>query len=353
MRKWKLLLLKPRLTPIITGFVIAQCLLAVVGTKLEKIFTVDANLPQIFSGGHAYASYHAHHINDTEKIKKTVPKVVMIGGSVTREAVILDENFADKFNTLHGAPINFKNLGSSSQTLFEGISLLETMSLSKGSVVIFQMSFKRMQYSYIDLKSHFSKPKILFLDNTWLHKQLKLHDQLITKLTPKVLRYKLPLVKFYTGKKCKLYELLDRSSNCYSNTEITRHGYKTTRMTQKRKEIYVDDMFRVIRPKYLLNHNYSFNILENYLKRLKDKEINVILLEYPVDSTEFDVNNKIRANSDYINKVQKLAMFAEYYDLLQLSTLTNDDLRDSQHMLTTGKDKVTIKLMHILNKYIH
>lgn len=316
--------------------------------KIESLWLQDLKIENVYVGDSSYAAYRALTAN-----KIGLKTVVMIGGSVTREASLLDAQMERLFYSTYNQPIQFLNLGSSDQTLAEGAAIVKTLELAPGSIVFIQLSFKRLDYSPEKYRAEYFRPNMAMLDYSIMNNVLNYSDVFMRSITPQIILNRNSFHNMEKEKHCNHKDLISMSSPCYTARKIIRHGYEeSNRLDENAKKVYLDEIKNIVFPNYLKNGEFSATVLQELLLYIKQIGAIPVLIEYPVSDIEKPLNIKVRKDTDYIKQVSALSNDIAYLDWSFDSDFVEQDFYDTQHMLMSGKQKLSEKLLqNVKNNY--
>jgi hypothetical protein len=224
------------------------------------------------------------------------------------------------------------------------------MDLKPGSLVLLQTTFKKLHFSRKQLVEEYFSPKMPYLNYTFLSAELDFTLRVARFLWPDVLAYSVPLKRFMKGKKCNFIAALDaQHPRCYKeNRNIKRQRWHTQQWSSHKKSLQVDNIELKYFPLYQENGLFSVSVLEAFLMRAVSRGLVPILVEYPVDPSEYVLTEKVRNTTDYMRHIARLKKYAPYYDLIHMEGISASDFGDNHHPLDKGKIKITSRIMEII-----
>ncbi|MES2675610.1 MAG: hypothetical protein V4660_15315 [Pseudomonadota bacterium] len=334
----------PHWGPFVFAILTITLFLYGIEARIESLWLQKLKIENIFVGDASYAAFYAHR---DENIN--LKSVVMIGGSVTREASLRDDEMEQLFYTKSGQHFQFLNLGSSDQSLLESAAILKTLNLAPGSIVFIQISFKKLTYSRENLREEYFRPRMAMLDYSMLNSFLSYSDIFMRLITPKIILNRNPFHNMEKEKKCGHVDLLFDSSACYYANEVIRHKYeKVETLSLDSKKKLANNMENTMLPAYLKNNQFSSQVLREIVTQLKAINVTPILIEYPVSEVERPLDLHVRSETDYLQKIAVLFSDVIYLDWALDPDFKVEDFVDLQHMLISGKQKLSNKLLNYI-----
>lgn len=343
---YKSLFVTPIVLAIITIFIVAslahRTLINIWGSleKSESVYTND----------HTYVM---HQALKNRGLKQKL--VVFIGGSVTREGTLLDRDMQDLyFAKKTDDNIKFLNLGSSDQSLLESLRLLKTINIPPGSIVYIQFSFKKLNYGPIQYKKDIAEPRLPLLSSQDIYNKASYYDHVIYHLTPDLILGKAFWNLFIQNKNCKIRQLFVKNSSCYKDNPVTRSIYKEeNRMTLEKKYEYVQNIKNVVYPEFIRSCNFSADLISETVDYVKSQRAIPVLIEYPISTTEYQLYKTAESEVTYQERYKEIASKALVLNLAFEKGFLEEDFFDSQHLLPSGKAKVSSLVMKHITQILN
>ncbi|RLJ18939.1 hypothetical protein DJ031_09585 [bacterium endosymbiont of Escarpia laminata] len=342
-------LLKPRLLPLVLASISFAFLLYMVGDYFRFLVLKQFTLQQHFVDGSTYVSHIATRYTPTEKLT-----IVMLGGSVTREGTLPDGKVEQMWHEAYGIEIDFINLGSSSQTIFESLALLATMDTPKKFIVVQQFSYKKLDSGPDLLRQEYLSPRMTYLDYSSLESYLSHSDHFLRTFMPDLLLYAGPIRQYLGERECSLIALLsmDGRIRCFRNKKVKRRYYADKEsMTFDKKKSYVLDMQRDIIPNYEKNAGFNIVVMKEMSRLVKERGGKLVFAIYPFDDAENELNKAITGTDRYRELAGELAGNI-FFDIQQAGSFSDKDFYDSQHMTSSGKTRFSRLLIEDIHAIV-
>ncbi|MFO1389034.1 hypothetical protein [Cellvibrio sp.] len=336
-----------KLLPLLLAMASLLLLVFMLGRHMNGIW-MNTNVSNVFVDDTTYVMHEALiHSNDSN------PVVVFIGGSVTREATIIDGDFSAFYMERFGVNQKFLNLGSSNQTLAESAALISSLKLKPGSIVFIQFSYKKLGYGEAEYNKELFRPNMPLLDYSAVRQELSYYDKVLHIFTPKILLGRNFWHYFEAKRGCSHLQLVSMESTCYESRDVVRSYYKEeNRMTSVKKDEYVNNIKNLTFKEYRKNREFSEKILSNTIRMILGSGATPVLIEYPIDEREKELYSLAKNDPEYKEIFERLSKNAEHFDLVSNQIFVSNDFYDSQHMLKSGKQKSTELIAVFTNNLI-
>lgn len=327
--------------PLLLALLTFSLALLLVITKLEHVFFDELPMERTHIDDYSYLSY------SVAKFKtESVPTFIMLGGSVARESTLLDGEFEEYFKKKYGRQIKFRNFAGSNQTVSESLAIANTLPLPKGSVVFVHTTFKKFDLSKESLLEEYFRPRIIGLNYKSHSEFVDLSGRIFRALMPRILLYRGPINYFIEMRKCKWLELISLDSECYRPEKVTRHRYSSV-MSLAEKESYVKNLRQYLEK---FREHYLFN-MQIYIKLhdiLQARGVETVFVDYPTAPSEKHLDMEARSATEYPQVTKQLSNLSIYLNWVNKPGYLEDDFRDSQHMLDSGKRKFSASLAEFI-----
>jgi len=330
-------LLRPHWQPLLAAIVCLILGLSSGGMYFKHLTLKSLSLPQQYVDDSSYISHIATRFTPQNKLT-----IILLGGSVTREATLQDDVIEKLWQEKYSEDIDFINIGSSNQSLFESLALLTTMGIPKNSIIVQQFSYKKINTNLDALKSEYLTPRTTYLDYSLLEPMLSFSDIIQRKLTPDLLLFAGPIRNYLAKRGCGYISLVSHEgrSRCYKDKIIKRFHYSGIKpMSKLEKTKYLREMQREVIPNYKRNYKLSIETLSKISNLVHSNGGKLVLAIYPFDQLEKEINDII-TSSDLYNKVysesNRLGKILHYGNS---SDFSHDDFYDTQHLTLSGKNK--------------
>lgn len=339
----------PRLLPLTAAFATALLISWLLDGYLDTLLQQRFSIENRFVDG---ASFVSHRLLEPREGADFT--VVMLGGSVTREAALPETELHAQAQQRFGMNVAFLNLASSSQTLGESLGILDTLALPGPALVVQQFSFKVLDFAPRDLEREYLAPRITGMRNAALSEGLSFETRLQHALMPTVLLYRGAIASYLSGRQCHPIMLLARAGRefCFRPIPVRRSYYaERDRLSAEAKADYVNDIRHTRLAAFRENRTFSMNTVERIVRLANARGMNVVLVNPPVDPAETSLEREAD-RAGFAQLARQAKALARYVDLRFRPEFSAEDFRDSQHLLDSGKEKYSAILLSLIDEQL-
>lgn len=316
---------------------------------LEHLTEDRLSLEQRFVDGTSYVSHRVAN----ERFDADL-NLVLLGASVTRESVLPDAELERRLAAVHGGSVRVRNLGCTNQTLQESYAILASLDAPPGTVVLMQSSFRKLNKDAAWYRDELLAPRFT---NVEFESVLRFHGPVQAALyhaTPDLLRVRTPISHYLEVRSCALATLWDpqASAHCLRPIRVVRHFYsRETQLSPGQKRSYVAEVEATRLPEAVAHHEEGYRWLGRLRDLAAERGFRYVLLDYPVAPLARPMERRVRAMIDYESSVEPLAGTARW-DLAFDPDFADRDYHDTYHLIGSGKDKLSEKLIDRMRKLL-
>ena len=340
----------PRLIPLAaaltTVFVISWLLDGYLDALLHERFQMENRFVDD-------ASFISHRLLEEREAADLT--VVMLGGSVTREATLPEDELRAEARRRFGMNIAFLNLAGSNQSLGESLGIIDTLDLSPPTLLVQQFSFKMLDFAAEDLEREYLAPRITGLESAALSDGVDRTIRVQRALMPPVLLYRGAIAHYLTERRCHPVRLLVQvgREHCFRPIAVRRHYYtEGDRLSPQDKADYANDIRYTLLPRFRENREFSMTIVEQIVRLGRTRGMDAMLVNHPVDPAEASLSREADS-AGFDELIERGEALARYVDLRFRSEFEADDFRDSMHLLRSGQEKYSAILLSLIHEEIH
>jgi len=281
------------------------------------------------------------------------PKVVIVGGSVAREATPLDAEMRALISDRYGRDVDFFNLGSSNQSTLSSLVIVQSLAWRPGDVLVVQYSFKKLDTPAAVIRSEYLDPPVV---DAWtgmfrheMPSGIHFGDRLLHELLPDVLLHRSFINNFLELRGCGPINLVmqEQRAFCLRKMDVIRHYYKEA-MSPSEKRDYVAVIRHSVLPNFQQHHQANQNLILQAAEIAVNSGAKVLFINPPVDEQEYALQREVDRAGIFSNLVAALSAYGRYLDWRFDDSYRSDMFRDSQHMLQSGKRQFATQLIDAL-----
>jgi hypothetical protein len=281
--------------------------------------------------------------------------VVMLGGSVTREAALPEAELRAEARRRFGMDVAFLNLASSDQSLGESLGIVDTLDLSGSALLVQQFSFKMLDFGPDDLEREYLAPRITGLNTAALSEGVSPATRMQRELMPPVLLYRGAIEHYLVERVCHPVMLLSEGGRqfCFRPIPVKRTYYtERDRLSPEAKADYANDIRYTHLPRFLENREFSMRMLGRIVRLARTRGMDAILVNHPIDPAEVTLSREAdRAGFEAM--AERAETLGRYVDLRFRPEFDTSDFRDSMHLLPSGKQKYSAILMSLIEDQLN
>ena len=262
----------------------------------------------------------------------SLPGVYLLGGSAARESIVSDSSLAAAIRSRGGPAVSAYDLSSSNQNFAESLAIVDNLPSGPGVVLVGVNPTRFVTTPAVNEQQ--TEGRELLLDSPTLRQYLADHygiRSLPLSLLPGIFGY---LSGYLQNHKVELRELR------IPHTTYRLHRYSAAHIdTAAQKRQTVQSWNKLRAPAFRSNLAFNLGLLQELVKRARDRGYAVVLLELPLNlqiiGSDFDwVTAAYRPRCKAIAKQYG----ATYIDLNSSTSLTSDDFYDIYHLVGQGRE---------------
>jgi hypothetical protein len=257
--------------------------------------------------------------------------VYLTGGSSAREALVSGQDFAAEVKAAGGPAVTAVDLGFINQNFAETLAIADNVP-ARGSWVLVGVNLGRFT-SYPEVNERQVVGRDLLLKSAFLQQYVAdtygRYKYSFTIL-PGIFSYLTDFAK-QDGKKVLRGDLPSRT---YRQHQYTVAGNHSVKQKQRMVQTWLTSRY----PVFARNLDYNLAMLEQVLKRCRERGVHAVLVELPLNR---DIVGSRFEKAVVQYKVPTMALAGEYdvpyIDVNKAADVPNDDFHDLSHLVEPGR----------------
>jgi len=306
--------------------------------------------------------YIPYRIADAAQNKRK--SVALVGGSRMGQAIFSETDIRQSLNNLDVLLLN-----TNTQTLGQSLSIVNSLELPEGSLVLMQSNIARFSYGQKELKKDLNDRHIMYIDYSPLNqlkKELGLSSS-YERWQPDLYLHRSRIALFTDVKKRNIacfilsewspiplpfpFPLSAEHKSCFPEIAFNQMLYFTgDPMTEQKKQFTQLRISRTSRfTNFEKNKTFSMDMVRRISQIANDRKWKFLLIHLPIDSHAIELNQQYQAEYDTaLKELEESDIFQ--VDLHDDSRFSDQDFYDLYHFLDSGREKFKPILIDIINQ---